>query len=438
MPPSIALLMCTAFVFVMLRFDRKQSPQVSFAMWLPTIAALLMATKGLGYWFGVQGTDDISGSPLDRIVLSGMLCIGLALLVNRGFNWSDAVRNYPWLFMLIGYMFVSILWSDIPYTSLKRWVREIIVVVMAFLTLTERDSRQAVESILRRMVYVLIPFSLLLIRYYPEHGVVFGRWEGERMWVGLTLQKNGLGRLCTVSALYLCWVLIMRWREKRPSVSKYQTYGEILILLITLWLLKGPPAVYPATATVALFLGLAMLLGLFWMNKRQARPSAKLVLLVFSLIITLGIVTPIVGGRTVASFASTLGRSENLTGRTDIWAKLFSAADSHPFGGYGFGGFWTPETQEETFGIKEAHNGYLDVYLALGILGLALNVTFWLSCCCNAYSILSYDHYWGALCICFLLMAGIHNVTESTLDLFSRQMTMVVVFLLISGSRHKL
>src|SRR5512136_1581349 len=130
MPSVIALFMCTAFAVVMLRFDRREALQVSLAMWLPTIVALFMASKGLGYWFGVAGTDDISGSPLDRIILSGMLCIGLVLLAKRGFNWSEAARNYPWLFILSGYMLVSIFWSDIPYTSLKRWVKEMIVVVM--------------------------------------------------------------------------------------------------------------------------------------------------------------------------------------------------------------------------------------------------------------------------------------------------------------------
>ncbi len=164
MPPFFALILCTLFVFSLLRLERQRSSEVSGAAWIPTLWLLLIAGKPLGVWFGTAGAAE-SGSPLDRLVLSTLLCIGVAALVKRQFAFAAALRANCWLLLLIGYMLLSTLWSEITFIALKRCVRETIVVIMAFVILSEADPRQALESVLRRSTYVLIPSSLLLIKY---------------------------------------------------------------------------------------------------------------------------------------------------------------------------------------------------------------------------------------------------------------------------------
>jgi O-antigen ligase len=333
-------------------------------------------------------------------------------------------------------MLVSILWSDIPYTSFKRWTRELGTVIMAFLPLTERDPRRAVQSVIRRTVYVLIPFSLLLIKYFPGYGVQFGRWEGERMWVGVTLQKNGLGRLCLISIFSLVWTLIGRWRRRDTPGGHFQILAEGLVLLIALFLLIGPPGVYPATATVALGVGLATFIALVGMEKHHIFLGANLLTTIVAFIIGFGVVTVMVGGSTVGGLSSAFGRNETLTGRTDIWARLLPFFEQHPIWGYGFGSFWTPMIQEDVFGLKEAHNGYLDVSLGLGVVGLLLTTMFLLSFSRKAQRALAHDHDWASLCICYLLMAVVHNITESSFDSFGRPMMAVLLFLAVSLSKQ--
>src|SRR6266496_2926134 len=191
MPPALVLLACTCFVLFLLRFDLNQQPKVSRALWIPTIWMVICGSKPLSIWFGF-GYDE-SGSALDRVVLSGLLLAGWFILVRRRLDWSSAFKDNVWLMLLLFYMLMSILWSETPGVSFKRWFRELGSIIMALLVLTERSPRQAVESLLRRTVYILIPFSLLLIKYFPNLGVAYGRWSGEQMWVGVTLQKNGLG-----------------------------------------------------------------------------------------------------------------------------------------------------------------------------------------------------------------------------------------------------
>ena len=271
-------------------------------------------------------------------------------------------------------MLVSILWSDMPFISFKRWIRELTAIVMALVVMTEQDPRLAMQVILRRTVYILIPFSLLLIKYFPDYGVEYGRWSGERMWVGVTLQKNALGRLCIVSAFYLVWTFIRRWHGRDIAVGKYQTHAEVFLLLFTLYLLKGPPNAYPATAIAVLVVGIGTYVGLLWMKKLGRHPRGNILMTCVVFVIGLGIITPIVGGSSVAGFTSILGRDATLTGRTEIWAGLLPVAARRPILGSGYGALWTPQLSSPPVPEIEAHNGYLEVLLQLGT-SLACSLT---------------------------------------------------------------
>jgi O-antigen ligase len=435
MPPSVALLLCLIFVYFLLRLERTETPRLTRALWIPTIWMLTVAGKPLSIWLGQSGSDDLTGSPFDRFAQLGFLCLGLLLLSRRSFDWSAAVKEHLWLIILVIYMLVSILWSDIPYVSLKRWTREFIALVMAFVLLTEENPQFALECLLRRTIYIFIPFSLLLIRYYPEYGVQYGRWNGERMWVGFTVQKNGLGRLCLIAVFFLAWNLVTRYQKRGFSVAKYQTHADVIVLAMALWLLKGPPNSYPATAMAALAAGLAVFMGLLLLRNRSLRMATAICGSAVICLAVLGTALPLAtAGKTVTSggLAGLLGRDETLTGRTDVWAELLPSFEKRSILGYGFGGFWTPSTQEDAFGVKEAHNGYLDVCLGLGVVGALLTGLFLFSVFLQAKMALARDFTWASFCICFLLMVEIHNLTESSIDSFQRHLMAILLFLSVS------
>ena len=435
MPPLLALFFCTVFVLFLLRLELKHAPEVSSILWIPTIWILYIASKPLSIWFQTSGVNPESGSPLDRAFLSALLCLGLFILRLRKFSWSRAIKKHPWLMLLIGYMLTSILWSGIPFISFKRWLRELVAVVMAFVVATESNPRQAMQSLFTRTIYILIPFSLLLIKYFSEYGRQYNHWTGELMWIGVTLQKNGLGRLCLISAFFLIWTLVKRWQGRDIPVVRYQTHANVLVLILTLWLLKGAPdtETYSATAITALAAGLAAFVCLLWMKKLRINLRAIPFATILALGIAFGIVTPMVGGSDVVGFTSTLGRDATLTGRTDIWAGLLPIVERQPILGYGFGGFWTTET-EKIHEISEAHNGYLDVFLELGSVGILLVTIFLLSCCRRAKRELDHDFDWASLWLCFLVMAVIHNISESSINHFTAHLTTVLLFLEVSSS----
>lgn len=430
MSSFLALLFCTIFVLFLLRLDRKQSPAVSGVLWIPTIWMLSIAIKPLSNWFGNAGHVN-EGSVLDRSFLIVLLLIGFFLLIKRRFYWSRAIKENIWLILLISYMLVSILWADILFIAFKRWIRELVALIMAFLVLTERNPRKAVECIFRRIIYICIPFSLLLVKYYPGYGIAYN-WGGDQMWIGVTLQKNGLGRLCLIAAFFIIWTFIRRWQGRDTFAVKYQTYAEMVLLIFTLWLLKGPSiGAMSATGVTSLSFGLMAFACLLWMKKCKIYLGTITLQVIIATVIVFGTTAVFTGGSAVGSFTSTVGRDKTLTGRTEIWAELLPVAMLHPFEGYG--GFWTQATRDK-HGLSEAHSGYLDIILDYGFVGLMFFSMFLLSSCWKAQRILSYDYDWGSLWICYLLMAVIHNITETSFDSLTSHLTAILLFMAVSST----
>jgi O-antigen ligase len=80
----------------------------------------------------------------------------------------------------------------------------------------------------------------------------------------------------------------------------------------------------------------------------------------------------------------TRGDVENtmaLTGRVPLWDVLISQIEQHPWIGVGFAAFWNPGNyawveQVVGFHAVSAHNGYLDMLLSVGVVGLTILLTF--------------------------------------------------------------
>ncbi len=436
MPPLLALALCIGAVVYLLRLERKQSPEVTRALWIPTIWLLILPSRPIGLWFNARNRDpDVSG-PLDLGVLVVLFLVTLTVLARRRGRWAGALKESPWLLALIVFMLVSIIWSEIPDVSLKRWIKELLAVLMALVVFSEPRPRQAMESLFRRTTYILIPFSLILIKYFPVYGVDYGPWSGEQEWIGVAQQKNSLASLCVVSAIFLIWSLVKRWQDKGPSVWKYQVHAEALLLLLTLYLLGGPDhsLFYSATSMYA-FLGGALVCGwVLLLEKFGKRIKAGTLTAVIVILILLGVVTVFIGGSGIRFFASSAGRDETLTGRTQVWTSLLPVVMTSPVVGKGFGGFWTSRTRA-TFQISGAHSGYLDVVLGIGIVGLLLVSMFLVSSGRKARDELSRDVGWGVLWIGYLIVAAIHNIGESSIDTFTAQLTAILLLFTVCSSK---
>lgn len=415
MPPVLALLLCTVFVIYLLRVEHKESGTVSYGALIPTVWIISTAIKPFSSWFAPPGSladfDVEAGSPLDRNLLLVLLFAGLVTLGRRRVDWGNFKRDNRWLYLIAVYALISITWSEFTFVSIKRYIRFLGTPIMALIVLTEANPRQALQSILRKLAYLSMPFSLVLIKYYPSLGVSFAQWSGQQMWVGVASQKNSFGMVCYVSAFFLCWELLRIYSERKLHEKKDLFRANLITALIAAILLKGPGGAYSATSITALLLGLGTLFALLQLHKRGQVAGLSVMMSAIVVLFAYGFGAPF-GARTIAApVLELMGRDASFTDRDQIWHELATISGKNPILGLGYGGFWVRKIETD---VNCAHNGQLGIILELGIVGVLLVFGYVVSMCRSAHRLLRSDFWWGALCFCYLLMIVLHNITEAS------------------------
>ncbi len=133
-----------------------------------------------------------------------------------------------------------------------------------------------------------------------------------------------------------------------------------------------------ATGILLLFTLLSLLL---WIKLIERMSIKKTVIaLVFFLIVML--LATVALKSASDSIFNALGKDPTLTGRTDFWTQLVEKIQERPIAGYGMAGFWQPWRGDQNpangilnsngFVPPHAHNGFLEVGLQLGLVGIVL------------------------------------------------------------------
>jgi O-antigen ligase len=375
MPPQLALLICLALILWLFLSDQKRLGAVSPGLWLAVAWVALLGSRPVSVWLGVakplQTVDDyVEGSPFDRLVLLSLILGGLMVLARRGIRWSEVIAKNKWLFVFYFYLAFSVLWSDYSFVSFKRWIKDFGNIVIVLIILTEQDPVAAIKAVFIRCACVLIPLSVVFIRYFPELGRTYSK-TGDQHYTGVTLSKNELGTVLLVCALFLFWDLLQRWHQK-PKTAKWTNYiGRFLLLAMIAWLFHMANS---ATSLACFVLGA----GILWAIRK---PSFQTKLKQYGVCAAAGLAFVLVLQMFFDVFASLshlLGRDPTLTGRTEIW-RLVLAEKTNPIIGTGFYSFWLGDRVDKfwqmySFHLNEAHNGYLETYINTGLIGLGLLV----------------------------------------------------------------
>ena len=264
---------------------------------------------------------------------------------------------------------VSVCWSDFPDVSFKRWIKATGDLLMILIVLTDKQPVAALRRLFSRLGFILVPLSLLFIKYYPYLGRGYDQWTGAQMNNGVTLNKNMLGVITFVLLLGAFWrvLALLSSDNVQPNRrSHLLAQGTLLALGVSLLITANS-----MTSIVCFVVGAGLMLATRVRFIRR-HPAAVHVLVVL-LIMAAGAII-LLGGR--ASVAHALGRNANLA-RMDIWEAIIPMAPNTLVGA-GFESFWLGtriERLERAFPnlhLNEAHNGYIEVYLELGWVGLIL------------------------------------------------------------------
>lgn len=420
MQPKIALIFCFAYVIFLFRIEGRKRIDVSNALWIPLIWIMYCGSRAVSYWLypetfmASENNNVADGNPVDRIFLIGLIVSGMLVLWRRKINWQEIIGKNKWILVLFLYLGLSVLWSDYMDVSFKRWVRAIGDIIMVLIVVTENNPLVAIQRLLLRCSFVLIPLSVVLVKYYHASGVCYNAVTGTTMWIGVTTHKNQLGQLATVSAVNAMWQLMNKWRHR--DVSFYNIAG---IFLMSLWLLKGPEFSNSKTSILISMIGFSILLisNIF---KNRPQYLGRLILFCGLLFIALQTASEALFGESfIELIVMSAGRDMTFTGRTALWGEILRIGANHPILGVGYGGFWIGDQHhlwEKFQWIPEsAHNGYLDVYLDLGIIGFMILCGVIISVYNKSAKMTLSNYEYGRIGLTFFIMILIYNITESSL-----------------------
>jgi len=122
----IALGFCFLVIWQLFRLNREEDVRTSRALWFPTFWLFIAASRNVSAWlqYSGSGADQyLEGSPMDRAVLSAVLALGLVVLFGRAGRTNLLLRSNLPILLYFFYCGVSVIWSDFPDVSFKRWFR---------------------------------------------------------------------------------------------------------------------------------------------------------------------------------------------------------------------------------------------------------------------------------------------------------------------------
>jgi len=319
-------------------------------------------------------------------------------------RWQPFLRGAlktRWIMALLVLAVASSAWSQDPAQTLRRSVLLIATTAFAIYFATRFDISEQ-SRLLAWALGITVCLSFLLGLFFPQIGIGGSLSDGE--WHGIFAQKNGLAKAMVLSCLVFLFA-----RPGFNRVVRWTGFCGSLGLLILSRSISG-------------LLILAFLLGTFPLLKllrTRITFAVPVGLAIFSmLLVAVRLVTP-----SLQELLEMANRSSTLTGRTDIWSAVLVSISRHPLLGYGFHGFWLGMKGEAANVILSlrwtpmyAHNGFLDLWLELGILGVVTFVAGYLHLWKRALKVLRAGDDPTAIWLClYLLFTVFYNLSEGWL-----------------------
>lgn len=416
MPPIVAFGLFVAGVAWLFAMERKWRWQVSAALWIPLFWLVIIGSRPISSWFGLGGStgvDYLEGSPFDRLFFLSLIVMGGLVLMNRRVNWPEIFARNRWIFIYFLYLGISTTWSEEPFVAFKRWIKDVGNLVLVLVVLTEKNPIDAAKALMVRCSYLLIPGSVLVIKYYPALGRYYDRWTYKPFFGGVATDKNLLGITLFVCGLTLFWILFDLRNSKSQGKDKIEKLTLVALIAMTLWLLRKANS---STALACTMIGASILIAMRYPTIRAKvqrmgvyGAAGVIVLLFFEM--TFGLSEIVV---------KLLGRDLTFTGRTDIWNAVLTE-EINPLFGVGFYSFWLgdrPERLSDKFyyHLNQAHSGYIETYLNSGWIGVLLLAAVLVSAARRIQDRVATGSNDDGLKLAFLISSAVYNFTEAAFD----------------------
>ena len=298
---------------------------------------------------GGSNTTAISSGDSDPILFLFSAAIAAATLLvafNKTPSILASLSRLPALTSLYGFAILSFLWTE-DRTTTVRGCAYLGVYLISAVYLALRFHNTEIIDFLGNTIAMLALASVAgQFLLAPTSDIAPG-------WTGVFPQKNDLGGAMAIGVAAL---LVSR---KRWTAVRVISLGLCAAMLV---LSQSFTSILAAACVAAVMIYLRF----------TSHLRALFVIIVSGVSALLAIALSDLS----TAFTSTTGKDMTFTGRTLIWDLVIKKIAERPLLGYGYGAFWSTQSdtinQFSTWKPGQAHNGYLEICLNLGLTGFLL------------------------------------------------------------------
>jgi exopolysaccharide production protein ExoQ len=315
--------------------------------------------------FGSASPADPTGLTIRQTVLLPIYLVTMGVLLTRPSAALQAAgRNLPAV-LLLALALLSTSWSEAPGRSLKLSAMLTATSMFGLYLATRFPPRKLLQLLawtLGTIAVASLMFGLLL----PGQGIETDL-HGDA-WRGIYGNKQVLGLHMALGTVVFVFL------GRRPGKLGWCAWPGAALCAGLLLLSKS---------RTSLLVAISVLVASPLLHLLRRRSLLSNALGIAGLAIAAGAVAVIAAHADVALAA--LGKEASLTGRVPLWNFVLDRIWERPWFGYGYQGFWLGWSGPSA-GVSDvtgywypfhAHNGYLEVLLDLGIVGLLIFLSAW-------------------------------------------------------------
>jgi exopolysaccharide production protein ExoQ len=382
------------------------------ALFLSTAALIpLLRTDGVA----TQPTAE--GDPAIRKIWLLLYAVTLLLLFNQRVNVAGVMARNKLLFGTVAVAVASTTWSVDPTLTLRQAIALVLTTLFG-VYLASAYSQAELLSLVSWLLAGIVCASIFFALFEPSYGLDSERGNA---WRGVFTTKNELGRM---AAFAIAVWLLRVFTDRRHSLVSLCVVAISIVTLLESSSSTGLLAVIIVIVFYALLPALRA-------HKSVAVPTAALL-----------ISGSFLGMAWLAahpnSILSGVGADASLTGRTALWDVVWQMISIHPWLGWGYGAFWQGDAGPSAFVWSavswhppHAHDGFLDLWLGVGVVGLILFVAMLAYAFVRAFFYLRLRA--GSLALfpfVFVLFVSVYSLSESTL--FTQNTLFWILFVAVS------
>ena len=313
--------------------------------------------------------DTSTDAQLSQAFLLGQALIYAILLPLLFVHWKKLLRGLQESRLIIALCAVVVLSALSANAVVLTARRGVLLSLMTLFAIYAASCFELDEqlSLFGWMSVIVIFGSTFMAIFVPEFGISHDLHAGAVK--GLFPHKNILGRQMVFAILVLAVgkpLSIPSWLRNSCLV-----FGCVLLIL-------------SKAATSILALGICVAMYPIFLLLRVPTKKTLPLWVSFLPVMALGVGALFVESNVVLEL---LGKNSTLTGRTAIWGFVLRSISNRPLFGYGYESFWNVRTPElaklalvTSFHAPHAHNGFLDILLAVGIIGMLVFLAGYIGC----------------------------------------------------------